>query len=361
MASNSEDNFSAEDLSSSSDLSELSSSSSALEELVDSNDNEDDFEGLLFDFPVNMTWEKRWIDINTEPFQLTPGPTVNFPDSGRAIDFLMLYFTEEIIGKIVEFTNKNAQLKGVQNWRPITAAESKAFLAFLIISNDIIVKPRDKRFFLSFAETRPFQIPEFKNVLSSRKRFFKLKSYIFFCHPVHQRSEEERKDPLYEVRGIYNSIVQKFKELYNCSREISIDEAMVPFKGKVAIKVRMPDKPVTFGVKFFALCDAKTGYCKNFSMYTGKDDRAIGAIGKTGQVVMDLVAELHNTNHHLCVDNFYTSPVLFLLFKQRGILAAGTARPRKGYPYDQLKGTVLQKHGDVAWILEKDRKMRVLR
>jgi len=81
---------------------------------------------------------------------------------------------------------------------------------------------------------------------------------------------------------------------------------MVPFKGKVAIKVRMPDKPVKFGVKFFELCDAKTGYCKNFSMYAGKEERVIGAIGKKGQVIMDLVAELHNTNQHLYVDNFYT-------------------------------------------------------
>lgn len=115
---------------------------------------------------------------------------MNLPDSSRAIDFFMLYFTEEIIGKVVEFTNKNAQSKGLQNWRPTTAVELKAFLALLIISNDIIFVPRDKRFFLSSAETRLFQIPGFKNVLSSRKRFFKLKSYIFFCKPEHQHQRK---------------------------------------------------------------------------------------------------------------------------------------------------------------------------
>jgi len=74
----------------------------------------------------------------------------------------MLYFTEEIIAKIVEFTNKNAQSKGVQNWRPITATELKAFLALLMILNDIIVVPCDERFFLSTAETRLFQIAGLK-------------------------------------------------------------------------------------------------------------------------------------------------------------------------------------------------------
>ena len=55
MASNSEDNFSAEDSSSSSDLTELSKSINALEELFDSCENEDDFEGFPFALPVNMT------------------------------------------------------------------------------------------------------------------------------------------------------------------------------------------------------------------------------------------------------------------------------------------------------------------
>ena len=84
MASNSEDDFSAEDSSPWSDLSELSNN--ALEELFDSDDNEDDFEGFPFDLLENMTWEKRRIDINTEPFQLTPGPTLHLP----YIDFFML-------------------------------------------------------------------------------------------------------------------------------------------------------------------------------------------------------------------------------------------------------------------------------
>jgi hypothetical protein len=136
---------------------------------------------------------------------------------------------------------------------------------------------------------------------------------------------------------------------------------MVPFKGKLSIKVRMPDKPVKFGVKFFELCDAKTGYCKNFTMYAGKDDRDAGNLGKTGKVVMDLVEGLYHSNHHLYVDNFYTSPILFMLSKERGILAAGTARARKGYPRDKLKSTKLSKRGDVTWLAAEGHGMTALR
>lgn len=123
---------------------------------------------------------------------------------------------------------------------------------------------------------------------------------------------------------------------------------MVPFQGKL-------------GVKFFQLCDAKTGYCKNFTIYAGKDNRTVGATGKTGKIVMDLVRDLYNTTHHLYVDNFYTSQVFFLLLKERGILAAGTARARKGYPHEQLKRTVLRKQGEVACLTAKDQGMTTLR
>jgi len=111
----------------------------------------------------------------------------------------------------------------------------------------MIVVPCDERYFLSSSETKLVHIPGVKNVLRSRKRFFQLKSYIFFCDPDNEQTEEEKKDPLYKIRGLYNDIVQKFKNLFNCSREISIDEAMVPFKGKLSIKVRMPDKLIKFG------------------------------------------------------------------------------------------------------------------
>jgi len=108
------------------------------------------------------------------------------PDSGKAIDFFLLYFSEEIIGNIVEFTNKNAQVKRAQNWRPVMPQE---FLAVLIISNDLIVVPREEHYFLSSSETRLFHMPRVKSVLSSRKHFFELKSYIFFCDPEHELTE----------------------------------------------------------------------------------------------------------------------------------------------------------------------------
>ena len=252
MSLEDDDNISLADLPSSDEFSDLEDD--ALQELFDSDEDEDEFEGFGFDLPENMTWERQHFAVSDEPLTYAPGPTMDLPDSGKAIDFFLLYFSEEIIRNIVQFT-KNAEVKRARNWQPLTQEELKAFLAALIISNDLIVVPRDKHYFL-------FHIPGVKSLLKSRKRFCKLKSYIYFCDPEHELTEEESRGTLYKVRAIYNKLVTKFKELFNCSS--SINEAMVLFKGKLAIKVRMPDKPVKFGVKIFDLRDAKTGYCENF-------------------------------------------------------------------------------------------------
>lgn len=149
MSSGDESDNSGSDLSSSSEYS--FQDDDVLEELFDSDEEEEDFAGFNFDLPENMKWENQRFDVDMQPFTLTPGPTINLPDTGKAFDFFSLFFTEEIIGKIVEFTNKNAQKKEVPNWQPVTSEELKAFIAMLIISNDIIVVPRDERYFLSSA------------------------------------------------------------------------------------------------------------------------------------------------------------------------------------------------------------------
>ena len=168
------------------------------------------------------------------------------------------------------------------------------FLAFLIISNDLVVVPRDEQYFLSTQNTKIFHT-NIRKLFSSRKRLFQLKKYIYFVDPRHVLTEDERNDHLFKIRNVslHVSVINKCKTLFNCDREVSVDEAMIPFKGRLAIKVRMPDKPVKFGVKVFVLCDAKSRYCKNVVIYAGKDDRAAGNLGKAGKIVMELMQDLY--------------------------------------------------------------------
>ena len=45
---------------------------------------------------------------------------------------------------------------------------------------------------------------------------------------------------------------------------------MVGFKGRHESKQYMPAKPIRFGFKIFALCDASSGYLYKNKLYLGK-------------------------------------------------------------------------------------------
>lgn len=87
-----------------------------------------------------------WFQPAMYELQLTPGPAVNLPNS-------------QLIQKMFGFTNANAKVKGVRNWQAVPSEEMKVFLAFLIISNDLVEVPWDEQYFLSTWNTKIFHTP----------------------------------------------------------------------------------------------------------------------------------------------------------------------------------------------------------
>ena len=49
-----------------------------LEEMFDSDEDQDEFEGFAFDLPEDMTWERQRFDVNNEPLMHAHGSTTNY-------------------------------------------------------------------------------------------------------------------------------------------------------------------------------------------------------------------------------------------------------------------------------------------
>eukprot|EP00745_Piridium_sociabile_P024137 TRINITY_DN37977_c0_g1_i1.p1 TRINITY_DN37977_c0_g1~~TRINITY_DN37977_c0_g1_i1.p1 ORF type:complete len:114 (+),score=18.34 TRINITY_DN37977_c0_g1_i1:68-409(+) len=68
----------------------------------------------------------------------------------------------------------------------------------------------------------------------------------------------------------------------------------------------MKDKPVKFGIKLWVLADAKTAYCYNMEVYTGKHGQQVNKLlGLSARVVIGLTKPVHNCGHIVFTDNFY--------------------------------------------------------
>ena len=76
-------------------------------------------------------------------------------------------------------------------------------------------------------------------------------------------------DPIFKLRFFLEPLIANFQKSYTLHRELSIDEAMVGFKGRLAFIQYLPKKPTKWGMKAYVLADSTTGYVWNWRLYTG--------------------------------------------------------------------------------------------
>ena len=153
------------------------------------------------------------------------------------------------------------------------------------------------------------------------------------------------QDKLYKLRLIYDNLVNKFKSLYNLGEHISIDEAMLNWRGRLGFKVYMKSKPTKHGIKSYVLADSKSSYCWNLCIY--KRDK---------KTLLETVTELltpqcYNLYHSLYMDNFYNSIALSENLLEKKIHTVGTLRGNRGEPQELRRGQLnrLQQHEVVAF------------
>ena len=141
-------------------------------------------------------------------------------------------------------------------------------------------------------------------------------------------------DKLYKVRSFVEYINMNLADKYTMGCQISIDESLIPFKGRLSFRQFIPSKRARFGIKCWVLAGAANSF-----VYTGQDANGKKDVPLSTRVVRQLVVGIENLNHHLYVDNYYTSPALFRWLKDRHIYACDTVR--KGRLGRLPQGTLL--------------------
>ena len=110
-------------------------------------------------------------------------------------------------------------------------------------------------------------VPFVSNALP-RNRFTQIFSNIH----VNNNAEipSNNNDILYTLRRVINQLNLNLVKLYNVSHHVSVDESMILFKGRSAIKQYNPMKPIKRGFKLWSLADMD-GYLYHCEVYQGKN------------------------------------------------------------------------------------------
>jgi len=116
---------------------------------------------------------------------------------------------------------------------------------------------------------------------------------------------------------------------FKMGRSFSIDEAVIPFKGRHRARCYNPKKPSKYHFKKFSLNCADTGYVYCHYHYGGKDERRPENVPASLWPIKKLVdqcPDLHNKHHFCSTDNWYTSAHSLSYFRGKGVHCAGTIK-----------------------------------
>jgi len=163
----------------------------------------------------------------------------------------------------------------------------------------------------------------------SYKRFLFLGRCLRF-DDYKTRVERRKIDKLAAIRTMLDLFLKNIDKNYNLSEYTTIDEMLHPFRGRCQWIQYIPSKPAKYGIKMFALCDAKTFYTSKLEIYVGKQPPGPYEVSNSPiDVVKRLVKPIEKSKRNLTTDNWYTSILLadFLLHKK--ITLIGTLRKNK--------------------------------
>ncbi|GFO07652.1 PiggyBac transposable element-derived protein 4-like [Plakobranchus ocellatus] len=264
--------------------------------------------------------------------------------TSSAFDFFSLFFTPQLLQHIVEQTNIYAQWRQEKDgkedkyWKPVSAGDIRIYLATQYMMG-IHKLPEYSMYWSSDDRLRVAGIAE----PMGKSRYEKIHQYFHLNHPEHEAKKgEPGYDPLYKVRPLLNHILARAKQLYYPSQQLSIDEGMIGFRGRLHFKQYMRGKPIPWGIKVWCLADPTNGYLCNFDIYTGKSPTP-HPNGLGFKVVTEMGNDYLDKGHHFFFDNFFASVALTRHLLSHNTHSCCTIRTnRTGWP-DALKERAISK------------------
>ena len=261
------------------------------------------------------------------PCTAQAGPKVQLPQD--PLGLFSLFFDDELVGLIVNETNKyaNQQLHGTDRSWSTNADEIHAYMGFMILMG-INRLPEIRDYWSANEKLRYAPIAD----KISRDRFEEITRYLHFVDNDSLPSRgEEGYSRLQKVKPVVSALKQKFQAIYYPNCQVSIDEAMIPLKGRSSMKQYLPLKPVKSGFKVWAMADSLNGYLVDFNVYTGATGERETALGE--KVVLTLADSIKGRHHQFLFDNYFSTISLLSKLLQQDTYAYGTIRTnRKNFP-----------------------------
>ncbi|XP_042170595.1 piggyBac transposable element-derived protein 4-like [Oncorhynchus tshawytscha] len=264
----------------------------------------------------------------------TPGPTAYAATQARDIaSAFHLFVTPAIERIIVEMTNLHGARKYGDGWRPMDATDLHAYLGLLILAG--VYRSRGE------AAASLWDAESGRTVFRATMslKVFHRYSRLLRFDDRQSRPARLATDKLAAIREVWDLWEARLPALYNPGPDVTVDEQLVPFRGRCPFRQYIPSKPAKYGIKSWVACDAKSSYAWKMQVYTGKAAGGGPEKNQGMRVVLDLTTGLSGRN--VTCDNFFTSYDLGQRLLERNLTMVGTVRKNKA----ELPPALLESRG----------------
>lgn len=279
--------------------------------------------------------DSEWLDTDTEPvlhsFVGQEGLRVNLSTDASAWDVFSLIFDNVLVDKIVHWTNARATVlqntttfsrySSMKKWTEVTVEELKRFLGLCIMMGNINM-PSLKKYWSTDAL---YNHPLFGKTMS-RDRFEKILRCLCFYEET-----DNMLHPLHKIDQVLKHLLQNIQNVYYPGENLSLDEAMLLWRGRLSFKQSIPDNKVKYGIKLYELC-TPDGFVLNIVIYSGKDT-ITDESDHASCIVYELMKNYIEKGHTVYMDSFYNSVRLAKsLYKDKTHIAGILRGNRRGNP-----------------------------
>ena len=273
-----------------------------------------------------------WSEDPTPPVQIPftgePGLQVNVPESWMG--FLQLFLMPNLIDFLLKETNGYANYCKMTNkpkckgkWTNITKKDIANYLGMRILMG-IIRLPRERMY---WSKNPYISIHAIYSVMAYTK-FALIQKYLHSFNSFTRPKDNTNR--LLLVNDVIEYVRKRCHDVYLPEMNLSLDEGLLGWKGRLSFKVYAPKKPTKYGIKIYMLCEAKTGYVLDYIVYRGESHTL-------KEIVNTLLERFYFKGYRVYMDNFYNSVSLSEELYSKGIHTTGTLRLFKGGPPSVLQ------------------------
>ncbi|XP_053613881.1 piggyBac transposable element-derived protein 4-like [Plodia interpunctella] len=226
-----------------------------------------------------------------------------------------------------------------QSFRHVTLEEMRKFLGLSLLHGHVRIPKQQKL----FTHDDPLYFhPIFPHTMSSRRYEQILRCLC--CSELGAKGADK-------IKKIIDILTMNFRNVYKPEKELSLDESLLLYRGRLYFRQYIKSKKARYGIKFYVLATAD-GYVLDVIMYSGKDDSNMSTgseCTKLERLVMQLMGPYLLKGHHLFMDNYYNSVNLSQRLLDLKTHTNGTLRVnRKDNPKEVVDRKL--KKGEHVWV-----------